>query len=374
MPAPEPRAKPKHVALGALGLVILLGLGLILLKRDQWGPANGPWNPSGGIVIFQQQGETSGEGLKSVEILTDGTRVNRVNARRRLDLIESKPHLFGTNAPFRPLLVTEVSGPLNVRISGVEDGPLGKPMEFHVPEGTFIVEAYPEYASEKLWTGEPGQTEKIVIETQGERGKTRVASEFETSWSGPEELFLSSKNLGDLASIIRTRTATTESSEGDTRPWLEAFGQKIKEARWRYETDPPLQEGDAQGWQRIRTEQEMGEQGTANCLDISVLLAHRALESGRNPFILANSGHALCAVSDQDKGAEEALAFEGTDFLIPPLKPKGPDNPEGPREYLPNEEIPFPERKPPRGPERRPEEKILIDVREWMNYYRTAPK
>lgn len=348
---------------------ILLLLGFISITYWVFKPNKPIKNPSGGTIKLEENSQGKYPiGVNNVLINLDNKRINRVNQRRDLKFFDEYPEIFHQGGIFKPLLSIEAQGPLNIEIEG--NGPTGKIL-FHIPEGTYSAHIYPEYINDKLFNGKAGEIEKIIISQWKPRGPKLKVDTIEAQWSGPNDLFLSTKNLTDIASI--TKEFSKKTSEIKTQSIENLYtiiSEKLKKEEIRYETDLPYLDGDERGWQLIRSPSQIESQKSANCIDVAVLVAIQAKKNGFNPYIWANSGHALCALSYANQEAANAIPFEGTDYLKAPLKP--PTKPgEAPREYLPDEEIVYPERQAPRG-EEPPKDKIFsMDYNFWEKFYRS---
>lgn len=310
--------------------------------------------------------------IKEISLSLDNKRINRVNQRRDPSLSTKNPDYFGKTKAFKPLFTLKVAGPLNVEIKG--DGPT-KLILLHVPKGLHEVDIYPNYDLQSLFSGKAGEKEQIEISQWKSRGPKLHVDTILTQWSGPNDLFLSTNNLMDIA------TLTKEFSEYQTGINIQAnsvdnllqkLGVVIKNEKIRYETDLPYEIGDDRGWQLVRSPLTIMNDKKANCIDIAVLTSIIALNNGFKPYIWANSGHALCAIGYKDEDAQQALPFEGTDYLKPPLKPPATPKDE-PREYLPNEIVIYPKRNPPRGKEPKQDEVFSMDYTFWEKFYRRNP-
>lgn len=316
-------------------------------------------------------------GINEITLNLDNKRVNKVNQRRNPELIDRFPRFFGQDSAFKPLLELKVQGPANIEIKG--NGPTGQIL-FHIPKNEtaagWIVEVYPYYTLEKLFKGKAGEIEKITISQWKTHGLKLHVETIYAQWSGPNDLFLSTKNLMDTASLTKEFSKTPTGfniKEKNLENFTRSLGKEIKSRGIRYETDLPYNDGDDRGWQLIRDPEQINKDKKANCIDIAILTSIEAIKNNFKPYIWANSGHALCALSYKDQKETQAVSFEGTDFLKAPLKP--PTKPgEEPREYLPGEEIIYPEREPPRGIEPKKEEIFSMDYSFWEKFYRENPK
>lgn len=349
----------------------------------------------GGIIKIKEleksQKEEYGNSPKilKIDVLTDAHQVNFLNQKRNLnEFIEpantSKDpaiinlgldsshqknygELLGEKSSFEPLLYLEAYGPLNIKIEGsksFEKIEFSIPENFQNPAGAVSIEIYPAYKPNFFKDTKGSLTEEISIFSQKSRGPWMKVDSITINWSGDRDLFLSHENLIDLAAL--TGSKSIQSPQIEPKAWLEGMGSKIKSLDLRYETELAYEEGKNQGWQKVRTLQEMISANSANCIDLSVYVSKLALDSGYNAYIIANTGHAFCAISMPDEGAKDALTFETTDFLRSPLKP--PENPgDSPREYLPGEKIIYPERPAPRAEEKT--EIYLIDLNFWSKFY-----
>lgn len=337
--------------------------------------------PRGAVIRLSKDDELhkfkQPTGINQIIVNLDNKRINRINQRRDAKLINKFPTYFGQNSAFKPLLELKVQGPVNIEIKG--DGPT-ETILFHVPDtpatGEYNVEVYPHYNLNKLFSGSPGDIETITISQWKPRGLKQHVDTIKKQWSGPNDLFLSTRNLMDIASLIKefSKDAYNFDIKGkNIENFTQNLGENIKSKDIRYETELAYLEGDDRGWQLIRTPIQIEKDKKANCIDIAILTSIKAIQNGFKPYIWANSGHALCAISYQSQNATQAIAFEGTDYLKAPLKP--PTIPgEVPREYLPEEEIIYPEREPPRGIEPKKDEIFSMDYNFWEQFYRTIPK
>lgn len=330
---------------------------------------------SGGSFRKTKTGADEGAGIKSITLHLDNDRANRLNARRNPYLLEAAPKAFGPENPFKPLVTAVATGPGNLEMTG--NGPTGK-TRTHVPQGTYEIEIYPEFIGSKLFSGEAGETETLKFYFEPATGGRDLQAEETLTWSGPTELFLSTKNLIDLAAL----TKRTAEAEAKTKPapgpeaWLETLGKELAAEGLFYESEPS-----GQGWQPIRTLKKMREDKAANCLDIALLTAQRAKAEGFSPHILANSGHALCAVAPKGGGIETATFFEGTAYLSQEPKPAPTPIPGSLREKWEEivppgptpEPTPAPNKAAPRQPEA--EETFSIDLGHWEQFFRAqTPK
>lgn len=350
---------------------LLLLLGFILITYWAFKPNQPIKSSRGAVVKLESIAPTNDSiGISNILINLDNKRINRVNQRRNPRLLKQYPQIFAQDGVFKPLLNIEAQGPLNIEIKG--DGPTGKIL-FHIPKGAYNAHVYPKYIEDKLFTGKAGEIEKIKISQWKPRGPKLHVDTITAQWSGPNDLFLSTKNLTDIASLTKEFLKETEKIHTSSIENLyKNISEGLKKDEIRYETDLPYIDGDERGWQLIRSPSQIELQKSANCIDIAILVAIQAINNGFSPYIWANSGHALCAVSYSNRDATSAIPFEGTDYLKAPLKP--PTKPgEAPREYLPEEEIVYPERQAPRG-EEPPKEKIFsMDYNFWEKLYRTNP-
>lgn len=325
-------------------------------------------------------------GIKGITFHLHNELANRLNSRRNSQLLEQAPTAFGIEAPFHPLISIEIEGPGNLIIKG--NGPTGI-ITAAAPKGLHILEIYPLFLKEKLLSGYPGEKENLKFFFEPEIGKRSLQAEETLTWSGPNEVFLSSKNLQDVAALIEPRQInqkekleiknTNFPSTTDPQGWLQIFGSSLRQENLAYESEPA-----SQGWQKIRTLEKMREDKAANCFDIAVLTAQQARSAGFSVYLIANSGHALCAVGIPGKPPEEATFFEGTEFLgskeppKPKPKPKtktktkkqeGKTGNEGEeQEQEPKE--PAPNKAPPR--EKEPEDVFLIDLQKWFPFFQTG--
>jgi hypothetical protein len=285
---------------------------------------------SGGVILITEILEDTPKeapSIKSITIFLDNKRINRLNQQRdpKLALNSNTSKYFGPEGPFKPLLLLEIVGPLNIEIRG--NGPTQTIM-FHIPKGQFLTEVYPDFELDQLFSGQPGQKEEIKIYQWGKKGPKSHVETIQAQWSGPKDLFLSTESLTDITSLIKSfseksheLTSSLPLADGNVQTWNEEVGKVIRAKNIRYETELAYGGGDEKGWQYIKSPEQIIVEGSANCLDIAILIAIKAINSGLNPYILANSGHALCALSLPDQGVQSAIPLEGTDYLKPPLKP-----------------------------------------------------
>ena len=354
-------------------LILAQLLGLIFLVWLLY--PNKPLTTTGGVVKIspsQSPGQYTNEKEKilEIDILTDAEKINFLNQKRKLDkLIEysnnndfkNKEELLAEKSPFEPLIVIRARGPLNIKIKSSVSF---QGTSFSIPEGEHTAEVYPQYKPSFLKDIKGNITEKLWIYSQKSRGPWRQEDVIEIHWSGERDLFLSHENLIDLASLTNSRVE--KYPEIPPNDWLKTMGEKIKSLNLRYETELVYKEGENQGWQKIRNLDDMIDAKSANCIDLCVYVCSLALASGYKAYIIANSGHALCAISLPSQTAKEAIIFETTDFLRPPLKP--PEKPgQEPREYLPEEKIIYPERQKPREEENK--EVYIVDLDFWSKFY-----
>jgi hypothetical protein len=365
---------------GTIPHIKFLALFLLLIVLCLWmSRPKFPFKTSGAQIKTQLLAGVplSLPGIKEITILLDNNRINKVNQRRNPSLINHPKYseYFGQEKAFRPLLVLNVQGPMNVEIQG--DKTIGN-IKFHVKAGLQEVEVYPNYNLKELFQGVAGDKEIIKIYESEDGNFKSLVEEIQAQWSGPDDLFLSSKSLIDLASIstnfkekgLPQELKNIDDPNSKNKPiknWLEDLGEALRKKQWRYETDMPYAEGDGKGWQRIRDGSRILSDQKANCIDIAILISVLSQNKGFDPFIIANSGHSLCAVSEKTKGISESYKFEGTDYLKSPLKP--PSYPtDTPREYLPGEEIVYPQQEAPRAPEA--QELYSVNIDYWAKFYR----
>lgn len=362
-------------------LVVMAVLALAALARqhgkNQIHPAA---SPTGAAFRFTPPGASSwpgqpGPGIKTITLHVDNGRANRLNARRDPNLLEARPRAFGPRAPFKPLICVDVAGPGNLEIQG--DGPTGT-IRTTIPEGGWGVEIYPEFLPEKLLGGRAGETETLKFYFEPATGGREKQAEETLSWSGPEEIFLRVANLIDLAALTKPVPRGPIQKEGTSpQQWLENLGKELKAKNLGYESEPA-----AQGWQAVRTEEKMDADGRANCLDIALMVARRAKQNGFSPHILANSGHALCAVGLPGQPPANATFFEGTAYLSETPKPKPTPPPSTAaviQSVLTGKPVPPPAPTPPppntaapREPE--PPEIFAVDLGAWETFFRALPE
>lgn len=310
-------------------------------------------------------------GILDITLHLDNGRANRLNSRRDAKFLTQSPQAFGPAHPFKPLTTVVATGPGNLEISG--DGPTGT-ARTKVPEGTHSIEVYPDFLPERIFTGEAGETETLRFYFEPASGGRTLQGQETLTWSGPRELFLSSKNLIDLAALTKSVKAGKETNLAPTQ-WLETWGKEIQKENLAYES-----ESASFGWQPIRTLEEMRAAEAANCLDIALLTAQEAKSKGYSPHILANSGHAVCAVAPKGEGASNAIFFEGTAFLNQDRKAKPKVAPPEPGSWaetwekiVPPKALEKPEDSPNRAPPREPEppDTFSIDLERWETIFRT---
>jgi hypothetical protein len=351
-PPPSSKLITYTIILGLLTTIAILG------------KHNAPLKTEGGIVKikeFKKIGTIEGvkPKVEEINIYLDSTRINRLNQRRNLCKIKD---YLGPNSAFKPLLELTVTGPINIELKGEKSF---NQVLFHVPEGHFKAQVYPEFLEDFLKTGNNQEEETIKIYAQRLHGPKWQVDEIKTKWSGPNDLFLSHKNLIDIAALTG-RLKMDETPKISPQEWLTNMEEKIRNMDLRYETELVYNDTETKGWQKVRTLKDMLKDKKANCIDMSVWISKEALAAGFKSYIIANSGHALCAISLTDQTPNEAIAFESTNYLKPPLKP--PDKPGGKaREYKPNEEIVYPKRKPPRAKEA--QEVYIIDLTKWAELF-----
>lgn len=323
-----------------------------------------PMPPLTGAVIeaTPTKGPTE-PGLHAVELFLHSGKANRLNSRRDITHFKTHRELFGPNAPFRPLIELTATGPGSIHITG--DGPTGK-ITIPMPEdGPKKILVYPEFLLEHLIRENPTE-EKLEINFHNRYGKITSQSETTLTWSQPNEIFLSSTSLCDLAAMIEP-PATSPKTNLAPKQILTNLAAEIQAKSLDHETQT-----NGSGWQIVRTPVLMSAHGKANCLDLALLTAQTAVNHKLKPVLLVSTGHALCAVTEPGKRVEDGLYFEATEFLN---KPRDPNNPQPPERdpngaiipRLPADTVP---KDPPPPPAQEDTSFFQIELEKWMPFFR----
>lgn len=343
-------------------VAIALGLSVDLWKESR--TVNPERTLQGGTARFSPKTLNAPPGLEGITFLLDNGSANRLHSRRNARLLDITPELFGPDRPFRPLMVLEASGPGNLLIRG--DGPTGV-ITLPIPKGNYTIEVYPEFLMKELTKGEPGDKENLIFEFEPAKGRKKIVAKETLTWSGPCEIFLSSKNLGDLAALLTNITLKEKPEIETPEELLNFLTKEIKERSLVAESDSATT-----GWQKLKTDKELLPGANANCLDLALLTAEHALQQGLSPTLIANSGHALCAVAPKGAPLEKATFFEATNYLKAPesRETKDPElkDSEPTGTVKKNPEMPAPNRAKPRKQE--PEEVFAIPFEKWIPFFR----
>lgn len=205
----------------------------------------------------------------------DANKLNRINAHRDAKLIGEYPDLFGENKEFRPLMTVRAYGPGKLTIFG---DPATGSLVIPVGTGGEKVEIYPHYKLEEL-AREGELKEQITVQWKDEISERTVDSRS-LPWSSKHEFFLSPTRFGDLAAL----------AWGHGKPWktredCPRLLQNLGKLNIQYEV-PSVTEG----WQRVRTIEEVVREKKANCLDLTVWIAGNSAHSGwlSKIYILGN--------------------------------------------------------------------------------------
>lgn len=296
--------------------------------------------------------------LSELTIHLDQGKINRVNARRDPAKLTTNPELFGVEKIFKPLVSMVVIGPGKVYIEG--DGPTGQ-IEFGVDPKKEKIEIYPHYNLQALFGGTEYSKEKINVFFEP-KGKEKVmVDSVEVGWSGPREVFLSDKNLSDLASLAEDdRKIDKAPSTENLDLWLQKTAAQLATKSITYVESS----GNEAGWQKIKKPEDIDTKRTANCLEMVLWLAAAAEEAGFDGYLITTDGHALVGLSPQGEGLGSAKYVETT-LLI----------------KQPNQQTSTLEQALSKGEEevrdkmKEDQQKILaIGLEEWKTYYRDRPK
>lgn len=353
---------PKKVTL--ICCLLILALAIFIKFPDLFKSPIIPQGTRGGWVALTPS-PPNGSTIE-ITLYTDRNKINRINSRRRPEILRNQ-ELSGPYKAFKPLLTIKTQGPANFTLKG---GKITRTVRFYIPKGTYTAHVFPYYNTEALFNDSPTQ-ETLTLFLQKDRDHQREVWSQEVEWSGPEELFLSTKNLIDIAGML---PAKQEYTGDDPRLWVREWGKTIENMNLLYESENSF----SKGWQPIRSEAKMKKDGRANCLDIAVLTAKAARQKGFDAHIFANSGHALTAIKRPSDPITALIPFEGTDFLIKKENPEDRDKLEAWKASRPIEEekkrpTPIPEgKKLPEDKEKEPPEDQIfwIDLQTWETAYR----
>lgn len=349
-------------------LLILLALlaGALLLKKTGllWEPATlqGAY-----ISLHPHTTSLSHPQLQEITSFLHGQRVNRIHQRRNPRLLQNQPNLFGPQRPFKPLLKILATGPSTAWITSTSATPITPSMTIPIPEGSWEIEIYPDYPIHRLFEGASGERESLQVEFASPQTPRHLAHQLDLEWSGPNDIFLATDSLIDLASLVQTEAEKTPAPPAALEAWAQSLPGALKKTPIRYQYDAPESGGTGAGWQSVRTKTQMLQDEKATCLDITAWIAKEALARGLKPYILANSGHTLCAIAEKNGTLAQSIPIEGTDLLKAPLKPQtDPNLP--PVEFQPEEPLPeIPRTIPPEEP---PQTEVFqIDLAHWGTFY-----
>ena len=241
----------------------------------------------------------------------DGDKLNRINAFRIAEKIEEFPDLFGENKEFRLLVTIRAYGPGSVLING---NPATGNLEIPVGEGGERIEVYPHYKIEEL-AADMELQEGLSVSWKDKRGERTVDSRT-IPWSSPREFFLTPKRFGDLAAMAWNRGKAWNGREDCPRKLESLAKYSVK-----YEK-PSVTEG----WQRVRSIDEILKEKKANCLDLTVWITGNCAQSGwmskiyilgnhsmptfgspLNPLILESTALVESEIAGKARKMEEAL-------------------------------------------------------------------
>jgi hypothetical protein len=294
---------------------------IILVWKSNVFTKNEPQTPHGAELRRNPLPKEAAEkNVLDVETILFNHKANRLNARRDATKIQTHPTVFGPDAPFRPLFIIRTSSLGEIIIKG--DGPTGS-ISFPTSETPESIEVYPHFNLDMLKRNHPKE-EIVTIQFIPNRGTKSTQMVTTIPWSEPNEIFLSSQSLHDLAALIqipegkewrRTGEPQNAAPANNKAPEdiLGGLAGLITEKDLYHETD-----SNASGWQLIRDPNLMTADKRANCLDLSLLTAQTAVDNGLEPYLIVSPGHALCAVGKPNYPAEQALLFEGTNYLKGP--------------------------------------------------------
>jgi hypothetical protein len=365
-PCPKPPAK--FLQLTILLLILLTGTLLVKKTGILWDQETlqGAY-----VALHPHPHSAPAPQLEELTTFLHGQRVNRINQRRNPHLLKTHPELFGPNKPFKPLLKILASGPSTVWIHSTSSHPITPAMTIPIPEGSWEIEIYPDYQIPRLFEGISGEKESLKIEFASPQTPKHLAHQLNLEWSGPNDIFLSTESLIDLASLVQTEAGRNPLPPETLTNWTQSLPGVLEKTPIRYQYDAPEHHGTGTGWQSVRTKDQMIQEEKATCLDITAWIAKEALARGLKPYILANSGHTLCAIAEKEGTLDQALPIEGTDLLKAPLKPQAHPN-DPPIEFQPHEPLPEVPRTIP--PEEPPQTDIFqIDIRHWGSFYLKSP-
>lgn len=298
-------------------------------------------------------GNSVDQGVYELTVHLDQGKINRVNARRNPEKIDTNPDLFGIDKIFKPLITIEAKGPGKIILEGSKNTP-----EIHIPVSPLKekIEIYPNYNLSVLFGGQHGEKEKINVYFDNGEEKKLIES-LDVVWSGPREIFLSDKNLCDLASLSQVSVLPETLAKTDNLDlWLELLANDFKEKKIRYIESS----GDEQGWQLIKTPKSIMNQNSANCLDMVLWVSSASEAAGFESYLIAMDGHALVAVAPQGKDLGDAKYIETT-LLIEQLDNK----PSSLADAIKKGSEQVKEKM-----EKDPEKILAINLKEWKKYYR----
>jgi hypothetical protein len=270
--------------------------------------------PIGATIREEQINEEREKGINNLVVNLDGGKVNRVTARRDANKIKEYPGNFGSGREFKPLLETIVTGPGNLHIEGEVCVPH---IIIPIKEGTWRMEVYPQFNQEFLKSGDGGEKEKLQFSFEDNKGNKMPADNYEVTWAGPREIFLSEAGIESSASLVFEGTHQNKEKplaiRGSAKEWLEDTARRIRTMRIHYATGNPSKD-----WQHVKTEEEIFNTKEANCLDMAVYICSLAQTAGLDGYIVTTDGHAFVGVGSHQAGEEDVTYLETTMLLIQP--------------------------------------------------------
>jgi len=362
---------------------ILLPLGLLTLCITLYHNSPQMWHSAvlEGAIIIKKPYANALNKLGPHEIIhyEHGGLINRINQRRDSRLIKTYPQLFGPTNAFKPLLKIITQGPGTIKIAAKakkNSQTPTNPMIIPIDSGNWEIDVYPDYILEKLFTGHSHEQETLHIEFEGPQFPKQKVLVLNINWSGPSDLFLSTLSLVDIASFVTTNTHPNPSKPINVPDFIFELKNQLNPLPIRY--DPDSSEILRGGWQSIKSFDGMLRSEKANCLDMSAWIAAKAIENDLKPFILANSGHAFCAITTKTGKLADSNPVEGASLIKPPLPPQLPPTP--PRSPTPKpsegKPKPVPKSAPKSVPKNEPDATSIfeIDILHWAQFYRKNPQ